>query len=212
MVMNGAESRIRKAVDDHAIDVRDLLRELRDLPSDRAGPLLEQFRPYLLAIAVGEFPERLQAKVGNSDLVQETLLRGFESLAEFRGESIEELARWLRRILVNHMTNVATAFATEKRNVAHEVPLDSHVVDPLCESPSAEVLSGEEWDRLRSAIGTLSEIHQQIVLLRHRENLSFAAIGKLLDRSEDAARKLWCRAIERLQSELDVVEPRKRPK
>ena len=40
---------------------------------------------------------------------------------------------------------------------------------------------------------------QAVILLRHFEFLSFEEIGHRLDRSPEAARKLWGRAILRLQ-------------
>ena len=41
-----------------------------------------------------------------------------------------------------------------------------------------------------------------MILLRHEQALSFADVGRLMDRSEEAARKLWVRAIARLREEL----------
>jgi RNA polymerase sigma-70 factor, ECF subfamily len=46
---------------------------------------------------------------------------------------------------------------------------------------------------------------QAVVLLRHFDCLSFEEIGRRLDRSPDAARKLWGRAIVRLQHLMEVT-------
>src|SRR5262245_28433940 len=81
----------------------------------RVGDLLETCRPYLLAIALAELPGELHGKVGASDVVQETLVRGMQGFGEFQGKSPEELARWLRKILLNHLANVVKAYRTEKR-------------------------------------------------------------------------------------------------
>lgn len=55
-------------------DFEQLLEQLREQLPESLGPLLEEFRPYLLTIAVGEFPEMLRGKLGASDLVQDTIL------------------------------------------------------------------------------------------------------------------------------------------
>jgi DNA-directed RNA polymerase specialized sigma24 family protein len=56
------------------------------------GALLEQCRPYLLAIADAELSSQLQGKVGASDLVQETLTCAVIDFADFRGTTADELA------------------------------------------------------------------------------------------------------------------------
>src|ERR1700751_284979 len=85
--------------------------------SEELGQLLEEFRPYLLAIANAEFPRGLAGKLGPSDLVQVTLARGHGRFADFRGSTPEELARWLRQILRNHLKSAARDFACEKRSL-----------------------------------------------------------------------------------------------
>lgn len=189
-------------------DFDQLLNEVRHQLPKELGPLLEQFRPYLLTIAMGEFPEALRGKFGASDLVQDTILRGLENFGDFRGATREELAGWLRQILLHQMINTVSAFATLKRDVAREVPTDSRMVHPGQSSPSGQMLTKEEWETLQNALARLPEDYRQAVLLRHRENLSFADIGRSLHRSEEAARKLWSRAIRQLQHELGGHESR----
>lgn len=131
-----------------------------------------------------------------------------ENFGDFRGTSREELAGWLRQILLHQLSNRLTAYATLKRDVAREVPADSRIIHPDQVSPSGQMLSQEEWERLRAALERLSPDYRIAVLLRHRENLSFAEIGQRMNRSEEAARKLWTRAIRQLQQELGGNESR----
>ena len=168
----------------------------------RIGELLETCRPYLLAIALAELPTELHGKLGASDIVQETLVRGMQGFGEFQGRSSEELARWLRKILLNHLANEVKRYRTEKRQVDRERPADSKLADARQPSPSGAALSREEWDRLASAIARLPEEMQRVIHWRHRDNLSFAEIGERLGKSEDAAGKVWAKALERLQREL----------
>lgn len=164
--------------------------------------VLEHFRPYLMAIARRQFPEKLRGKLGVSDLVQDTILRGVENLGTFRGTSREELAVWLRQILLRHIANTVERYSTTKREVGREMAFGSHLATKSAMSPSGVAATQEEWERVQSALGELPEEYRQAVVLRHRENLSFAEIGFLLERSEEAARKLWYRAICRLQEKL----------
>ena len=53
------------------------------------------------------------------------------------------------------------------------------------------------------ALERLPEDYRRVIILRYQEQLPFEEIGRLLQRSPDAARKLWARAVERLHEELD---------
>jgi len=172
--------------------------------SEELGRLLEAFRPYLLAIANAEFPQGLAGKLGPSDLVQVTLAKGHGRFAGFRGSTPEELARWLREILRNHLKTVARDYARDKRDFTREQPADSTLVHPRQLSPSAEALSREERELLNNALGQLPDVYRQAIDLRHAGNLTFQELGERLGRSEEAARKVWARAVRQLQEKLGI--------
>lgn len=173
---------------------------------EHLGSLLEEFRPYLLTIAAEELPRHLGRKLGASDLVQEAVVKGYQSFATFHGTTREELACWLRKILLNHLNNVVDAFHTEKRDVDLERRADIRVVQAGKPSPSGVLLSQEQRESLEGALSRLPEELRRVVLLRHRENLSFAELARVLSRSETGARKLWARAVRALRQELREQE------
>jgi RNA polymerase sigma-70 factor (ECF subfamily) len=140
--------------------------------------------------------------------VQDTIFKGYEQIHSFEGTSHEQLACWLRQILLNHMRNVAKSFGAEKRNVAREQPVDSQMAHLDGLSPSREFMSRERQELFQCALGRLPDEFQRVIELRHRENLSFGEIGRQLGRSEDTARRLWARAISQLQIELVHDESR----
>lgn len=181
---------------------QDSLAAARDGVAHNIGELLQSCRPYLLAIAMAELPGDLQGKLGTSDLVQETLVKGVERFGTFQGGTPEELAGWLRRILLNQLANVVKAYGTEKRWVVREQAADSALADAQQLSPSGAALSREEWDLLQDALGRLSGEAREVILMRHRGNLTFAQIGANLGKSEDAVSKIWARGIDSLQREL----------
>lgn len=168
----------------------------------RLAVLLESFRPYLAAIAQAELPSGLAGKVGASDVVQDTIIKGFERYGQFAGTTREEAAGWLRAILRNHIANIVEAYTTQKRDIGREEAGHSGLADPWQSSPSAAALSREEQERLDTALAELADAPRRIILLRHRENLTFAEIGARIGKSEEAARKLWFRAVSKLQQNL----------
>jgi RNA polymerase sigma-70 factor (ECF subfamily) len=176
------------------------------------GQVLAACRNYLLAIASQELDPDLQAKGGASDLVQETLLRAVRGFAGFQGDTEAELLAWLRRMLLNHLADFARLYrATGKRQVAREIGLaagDSSgpggaELSADISSPSSQAVRHEQTDAVDKAMKRLPEEYRRVLLLRYQDERSFDEIGRLMDRTANAARKLWLRAVERLQHELN---------
>ena len=179
--------------------------------AEALGAVLEACRGYLLLIARDELSPDLQAKAGASDLVQQTFLEAQCDFAQFRGESVAELRTWLRRLLLNNLATFARNYRqTAKRAVGREVPLpapDSSRAEggPAADdpSPSSLVMASEAADAFRRTLERLPEDYRLALLLRHLEELPFEEIGRRLNRSANAARKLWARALEMLHEEWE---------
>ncbi len=189
-----------------------------DLAAARAGSrealgrALETCRNYLLVVAREHLDPDLQAKGGASDVVQETFLEAQRDFARFRGTSDAELLGWLRQILVNNVANFTRRFrATGKRAVGREVALAADDsarpggIDPAASglTPGTEAAQREQAEALHRALERLPEDYRRVIGLRYLEGRSFEEIGRLLDRSADAVRKLWTRAMERLRREWE---------
>lgn len=187
-----------------------LLRRAQAGSREASGQLIEQFRSYLLLIANEDLGADMQGKVGASDVVQDAMLSAQRTIDGFRGQSPQELRGWLRRIVLNDVLETQRRFkGTEKRQVNREVALhgnDSTAVSPDPASPdmtpSAWVLAQEEAERLRRAMRQLPTEYQQVLELRNWQDLAFAEIGQQMNRSPEAARKLWSRAVVQLQQIL----------
>jgi DNA-directed RNA polymerase specialized sigma24 family protein len=91
--------------------------------AEALGGALEVFRSYLTLIARRELAPDLAAKVGASDLVQETFLAAGRDIARLRGRSPAELRSWLEGILQHLLANTRRRYrGTRKRRVDLEVP------------------------------------------------------------------------------------------
>jgi|SRR6266851_4617198 RNA polymerase sigma-70 factor (ECF subfamily) len=177
------------------------------------GQVLETFRGYLLLVANRELDPELRAKGGASDLVQDTFLEAQRDFSRFHGSSVEALRAWLRRLLLNNVANFTRQYRQRaKREVGREVPLEaggsSHergaglAADTL--SPSGEALAQEQAQALARAMERLPPDYCRVLALRHEEQLTFEQIGQQMQRTANAARMLWLRAVERLQKEMGV--------
>jgi RNA polymerase sigma-70 factor (ECF subfamily) len=175
------------------------------------GQVLELCRKYLLVIANRELDAMLKAKEGASDLVQETLLQAYRGFPKFEGTTRAEILAWLRRILLNNLSNLRRRYGeAENRRVSREVSLDD--IGPFAQlkrslaldttSPESRAADEEASAALDRALEQLPNGYREVIVLRHGQGLSFAELGQLLDRSDEAARKLYVRAIERLREKL----------
>jgi RNA polymerase sigma-70 factor, ECF subfamily len=168
------------------------------------GELLESFRPYLRCIVHAQGGNQLQAKMGESDLVQDGLLEAHRSFGTFRGTTVEELAGWLRQIVVRTTGHALRAYRqTAMRDQTREQSLDglASVVAGSASTPSSQAIRHEESAQLAAALSRLPDDMQQVLLGRHLENLSYDALAERLGRSPGATRVLYTRALRRLREE-----------
>jgi RNA polymerase sigma-70 factor (ECF subfamily) len=174
------------------------------------GQALEACRTYLLLVAERELAPELRAKGGASDLVQEVMVDAVRDFGRFQGGTEAELLAWLRRLLLNNLTDFTRRYReTDKRQLGREVPLragdsaDPAGVEPSAgsASPSDRVVEAEQIQAIRRALASLPEDYRRVLRLRYQENLSFEEIGRLLGLSTNAACKLWRRAVKRVRQE-----------
>jgi RNA polymerase sigma-70 factor (ECF subfamily) len=189
-----------------------LLAEARAGSREALGRALNTWRRYLLGIAERELEPELRAKGGASDLVQETFLEAQRDFGQFHGSSPDELQAWLRQVLLNNVGAFSRRFQnTHKRTISREVALhaEGSTVGPgeflagSTLSPSRLAIENEQTLALRQALEKLPEDYRQVVVLRYQDERSFEEIGRQMNRSPDAARKLWSRAMERLRDESE---------
>ena len=62
--------------------------------------------------------------------------------------------------------------------------------------------AGEQAAVVRLVLERLPEDYRRVIVLRYQENRPFEAIGRELGLTENAARKLLLRAVERVRQEL----------
>jgi len=182
--------------------------------SEALGQVLESCRGYLLQIAGQELDPALQAKGGASDLVQDTFLKAQHHFGQFQGETEAELKAWLRQILLNNVADFSRHYQqTDKRQVGREVPLASPESsgatgpEPAAPSPSpsGEAIQREQAQAIQQALERLPEEYRRVLQYRYQEQRAFEDIGQLMNLTPNAARKLWVRAVKRLQQESGLA-------
>jgi RNA polymerase sigma-70 factor (ECF subfamily) len=181
------------------------------------GELLELYRGYLLSVANQELDPALQRKAAPSDVVQDTFLEAHRLFGRFEGEAAEQFLAWLRAILHHKVSEQHNRYrATQKRQVGRECSLDEtgphgmlgDLLPGQASSPSVRAVRQEEVEQLRQAVERLPETQRQVLIWHHWEGLTFGEIGRRLERSEDAVRMIFGRALDRLAEELEREQVR----
>ncbi len=193
--------------------LRGWLSEARAGEAQALGDALEACRAYLLHVASSELDANLRAKGGASDLVQQTFLEAQRDFRQFNGTSEAELLAWLRRMLLNNVANFRRQWLQTAKRAAHrELPIHSPEESRNQErswmadgvpTPSRQMMVNEQEEALYAALDRLPPDYAQVLRLRYVEGLSFEEVAQRMDRTVNAASKLFARAIERLQEEMD---------
>lgn len=190
-----------------------LLAAARSGDPEAQGRLLEPYRNYLRLLARLEVGRHLRAKVGASDMVQETFLQAHRAFGDFRGESERQLLQWLRSILASRLSKAIRRYwGTQRRAILLERELDrelgrsSGALDRAFflsqTSPSGRAVRAERAVLLADAIERLPEDYREVIVLHHLQGLTFPQVAEAMDRSAGSVEKLWMRALARLRSEL----------
>lgn len=169
---------------------------------DALGKLLQSHWGPLWNQAVFQIDESLQGKQAASDIVQETFFDAQRFFQDFRGSTPSELHAWLKTILSNNVRDVWRHYGdSKKRQISLELPLASHewvVKKNRTESgsPSALFQKQELIVAVQRVLDALPAHYATVIRLRHWEALSFETIAAKMEKTPDAVRQLWYRALE----------------
>lgn len=189
-----------------------LVNQARTGDRNAVGILIDRYRKYLLFIANNDLDQNLQAKMGASDAVQESMMHAHFHFDQFRGNTEGEWKAWLKTILANDIRKGKRQYFAQKRDANREVSVQPNTatgqdfLDGKL-TPSSEAIEREKAMAVEIAMSQLTDQQRQVIQMRNFERLSFSEIGSRTRRSEDAARKLWARSIEALKNAMKSCAP-----
>lgn len=131
--------------------------------------LVERYRPRLYPLACGMLQDTDQA----ADAVQDTFLKAYGALAEYRGRGV--FGAWIRRILVNHCLSLLR----QRHRYLSLEDLDRELISQE-RGPEEQAMAETEAERIRNAMGKLPTHYRAALVLRVVEGLSYREIAQLL--------------------------------
>ena len=131
------------------------------------------------------------------DLTSETFLRGWES---FRGNQnkVENPPAFLYKIA----RNLVTDYYREKGRTQVVSAEYAPIIDPRQNLEEKSLLKSD-IDDIRTALASLEEEYQDMIIWRYLDGLAFSEIAQMLGKSEGAVRVKTHRALKKLRNTLN---------
>lgn len=137
------------------------------------------------------------------DAVQESYLKAFAGLAQFRRDAA--LSTWLTRIVINEALmrrrRPKPVAAGTFENVVALRPPDAGA---QAENPEGAAMRGQLRSYLEAAVGDLPDAQRTVFVLRALEELSVEETAQILDLNPQTVRSRFLRARRRLQDRLQA--------
>ena len=133
------------------------------------------------------------------DLTQDTFIRAFSRLNQFRGECA--FSSWIHRIC---MSVVLNGLESRRRHRRRETDLDGVPEPSVGPAGGLEV---DEQARLRKALDALPDAQRTVVILHDLEGFTHREIAEALEVAEGTSKARLSRARRRLREDLADLAP-----
>ncbi len=150
---------------------------------------------------VGKYKERIYWQTrqmvlshdDSNDLVQDIFIRIYQNINTFKGDSA--LSTWIYRIAHNHTLNFLSS--KRRKTILSFSSLEDRMIqnleaDPLFDSSKAELI-------LQKAILKLPPRQRAIFNLRYYQEMPFAEIAQIMNRSESAMKSSYHFASKKIE-------------
>jgi RNA polymerase sigma-70 factor, ECF subfamily len=177
---------------------RELIASCREGDRDAFRALFETYRDKVYSIALRFSGDPAIAM----DIAQDTFLKLFSSIRDFRGDSSFET--WVYRLVVNSCLD-------HRRRTRRLTPLMGEFLGTLRASADtfAELLRAELQARVRSAVDRLSPDLRIAIVLRYTEGLSYEEIAEIVGCSLGTVASRLNRAHKALERRLASLAGKK---
>jgi len=192
--------------------------ELLDLASrgDKAarGQLFTQHRHRLRQMVAFHMDRRLATRVDPSDVVQEAFTDAAQRLSDYLRRRPLPFYPWLRqlaweRLLDLHRRHIIAQKRSIQREEAPSLLLPDESALELADrlvaqgsSPIGQLLRKEQRERIRDALTLLGPRDQEVLVLRHLEQLSISETAAVMSVSEGVVKTRHLRALQRFRDLL----------
>lgn len=157
------------------------------------GLLYDHYQPQIYRFVVIKVGRREDAE----DITHQIFLSAWKNIGGYEHLG-HPFSSWLYQIARNL---VIDHYRTNKIEINLEEAEDAHDIGHI-DSSEAEVELSLAMDKVTEAIRSLSELHQDVIIMRFVEELSVKEVSASLGKSEGAVKVLQHRAMQKLKDIL----------
>jgi RNA polymerase sigma-70 factor (ECF subfamily) len=170
------------------------------------GKLLEEHRPRLSAMVRRRIDPALAVRIDPEEILSEAFLHACRKWSNYHKRPTMTPYAWLYRIVLDCLIDAWRREVRPRRDHRRDMPwperssiqLGLHLVASGT-TPSEAAGREELRERVRLLMENLAEQHQEILWMRHYDQLSFKEAATVLGVSENAATVRYARALRRLK-------------
>lgn len=206
---------------DPSTSVAELTEQLKNGSQDALALLFARYRHRLLKIVRFRMDPRLSSRISEFDVLQDSYISAVDRISHF-SQAAPSLSAfiWLRLLISQQLTELYRRhLGAEMRDMRLEVRIDassksSHTSQSMArfllpskhKTPSQIVAQFEELDKIEANLAELSEFDQEMIALRHFEELSNSEVAEVLQIEPATARKRYVRAMRRLKDRVTMTD------
>jgi RNA polymerase sigma-70 factor, ECF subfamily len=186
--------------------------------AEALAELFSQHRERLWRMVHFRLDQRLFGRVDPDDVLQEAYLAAAQRLAHYNDNSSLSPFVWLRMVLMQTMTDIHRHHLNAQLRDAHRevklhdfgysqttsVSLAAQLVGKFT-SPSQIVAREEMFVQLEKAVAGMEPLDQEVLALRHFEELTNSEVAEVLKIQQKAASIRYIRALKRLKTILSEM-------
>lgn len=203
--------------DSSQIDDLDLLLHAKEQETGNRialNEILAKHRARLRKMVALRMNDRLQGRLDASDVIQETFVEASRALDDYLKDPKFSVYLWLRRLAGQKLIQAHRKHVdAQKRTVGRELSIHGGVpaANSECmaielsgnvETPSRIAQRNEASDQLTKALELMDELDREVLSLRHFEQLTSKESAEVLGMSNEAVKKRYVRALDKLQKIL----------
>ena len=206
------------------VDLNDLLDQAAAGDTAAVTELFSRYRGRLKRMVRLRLSRHLQARLDDSDILQEACLEAARRLPEYLRDKPLPFFLWLRHLTGQKLIDAHRRHLGAKlRDAAQEVSLHRGAIPAASSaslaaqllgrltSPSQAAIKAEARLRVQDVLNSMDPIDREVLALRHFEQLNNAEVAATLQINESTASSRYLRALKRLKDEVKhipgLIEP-----
>lgn len=193
-------------------DANELQARLQGGDREALALLFSQHYNRLLRLVGFRLNRQLLGRVGPDDILQDAFLAAERRIKHYAADSSISAFVWLRMIVMQTLADIHRYHLdAQRRDASREMVRDFSSTPSVSiaafltgrlTSPSQAVERAEMYELVERTVAKLDRLDQEVLALRHFEELSNSEVAEVLGIQQKAASIRYVRAVKRLRQEL----------